>query len=112
MGRLKKMKGLPRSRISKEKIGSFNPFRMKGFKCPVCGSKRFVELHPYGGVWCSKCNAGFEVSGTSDGPRKLAVRCITDHVHSQYRKKGLPKGYGTVIWQGDDKISWLELGRR
>lgn len=89
-------------------IGSFNPFLMEAFRCPVCGSTTFNELTPYGGVWCEGCNAQFEVSGTCDGLRKLAVRCVTANCWKPEQREGADF-YGTVIWEGDEKISWLHI---
>ena len=57
--------------ITTETIGSFNPFEMKAFRCPVCQSEKFVEVKPYGGVWCAECNAAFSVKGTCDGQENL-----------------------------------------
>ena len=97
--------------ITTETIGSFNPFEMKAFRCPVCQSEKFVEVKPYGGVWCAECNAAFSVKGTCDGHRKLAVSCRTEHCwKEEYRNKA--DFYGTVIWQGDKEIGWLAIKDR
>ncbi len=94
--------------ITKEKIADFNPFEKPCFKCPVCGSTAFVELEPYGGVWCRECNASFEVRGTCDGLRKIAVSCITDHCWKiDHRERA--DLYGTVIWEEDEEISWFAV---
>mgnify|MGYP007109746906 CR=1 FL=1 len=73
----------------------------------MCGSNKFVELVPYGGVWCDNCNAMFEVQGTCDGVNKLAIRCITKHVFSDFKKEDTADVYGTVMWKGDEKVRWL-----
>ncbi len=94
--------------ITTEKIGGFNPFEMKAFRCPVCQSKKFMELQPYGGVWCAECNASFSVKGTCDGPRKLAVSCRTKYCwREEHRKKA--DVYATVIWEDDYEVSWLKI---
>jgi len=93
--------------ITREKISSFDPFNMKGFKCPVCGSSEFVELHPYGGVWCRECNAEFFVRGTCDGINKIAVDCFTKYVFPHKRKSDMLEYYWTVIWRDDEEIVWL-----
>jgi len=91
-------------------IGNFNPFQMPAFFCPVCGSNKFTDLAPYGGVWCDNCNANFEVAATCDGNRKLSVHCFTKNVWSNKTK---PLGmkyeahYWTVIWQHDGRVVWL-----
>lgn len=95
--------------IQKEKISSFDPFKMKAFRCPVCASNEFTELYPYGNVWCNECNAMFIVRGTCDGLNKVAVDCCTEHVHSDYQKEGLPSKFGTVIWKDDTKIAWIAI---
>lgn len=97
--------------INTEKIGSFNPFEMDGFSCPVCESNEFVELWPYGGVWCARCNASFEVGGTCDGPRKLAVHCVTKHCHSREHREKADR-YFTVIWDEDNEIGWFAVKDR
>jgi len=80
---------------------------MKGFRCPVCGSNEFVELHPYGGVWCRECNAEFFVRGTDDGVNKIAVDCITKYVWLHKRKSDMLEYYWTVVWCDDERIVWL-----
>jgi len=102
---------MKRGRVIKEEIGIFNPFRLPNFSCPVCGKNRFVELRPYGGVWCENCNAKFQVQGTSDGPRKLSVRCITTHVYKSKMPDEVPPAYGTVVWSDDKTVSWMPLKR-
>jgi len=88
------------------KIGAFNPLLMRIFKCPACGSAEFAELKPYGGVWCSGCNAHIIVRDTCDGLNKVAVRVETaDCWKEEIRKKA--DVYATSIWEGDDEISWL-----
>ena len=93
--------------LRREVIASFNPFNMSAFRCPVCGSNDFVELYPYGGVWCAECNAEFSVRGTDDGVNKIVVDCFTKWVWKHKRRKDLPEYFWTVIWRGDDRISWL-----
>ena len=92
-----------------EQVGCFNPFKMPAFFCPVCGGHKFVELFPHAGVWCEKCNSQFEVKGTCDGKRKLAISCKTDSLHTEpYFKKPdfVAPLYYTVIWQDDDEVVW------
>ncbi len=98
--------------IETEKIGSFNPFNNKWFKCPVCGSNSFVELQPYGGVWCKQCNAMFTVQSTCDGVNKLAVRCETTHVWNPNNYPDMAEVYGAIVWSDDQEVSWLRLKER
>ena len=93
--------------IRQERIGSFNPFNLKNFRCPVCGSNDFTELVPYGGVWCDECNAQFFVRGTCDGVNKIVVDCFTKWVHRHKRTEDMLDYYGAVIWKEDEKITWL-----
>jgi len=92
-------------------IGSFNPFAMAAFFCPVCGGQKFTYLAPHGGVWCDICNAKFEIGATCDGNRKLSVHCFTKDVWSKMESlRNIPKPrayYWTVVWQDDDRITWL-----
>jgi len=94
--------------IQKEKISSFDPFKMKAFRCPVCASNEFTELYPYGNVWCNECNAMFILRGTCDGLNKVAVDCKTEQVHAKY-KEDLPPLFGAVIWKDDTRISWIAI---
>lgn len=98
--------------LSTERIGSFNPFEMSAFFCPVCGDKEFIELLPYGGVWCRRCNAAFQVNGTCDGLRKICVVCSINHVwwgnlSNESRVFRSARHFWTVIWEGDDKVTWM-----
>lgn len=110
--------------IRKDRIASFDPFSMKAFACPVCGTKEFVELVPAGGVWCVECNARFVCDGTCDGLRKISVRCTTNYIFKEYMDQvsltdldgkvdeadpDIRVKYGTVIWEDDEIISWLRL---
>jgi len=94
--------------ITTEKIGCFNPFEMEAFRCPVCQSEKFVELQPYGGVWCKGCNASFSVNGTCDGRRKLAVTCKTKYCWKKEHREKVDI-YATTIWEDDKEISWLKI---
>lgn len=95
--------------LEQQKIGSFNPFKRKYFKCPVCGSDEFVELNPNGGVWCKGCNAAFGVRGTCDGIDKVAVDCFTKDVWNKSKFPGISEHYWTVLWADDKKMSWLTV---
>ena len=81
-----------------EKIGSFNPVTWPGFKCPICGSEKFVYLVPLGGLWCGGCNAELTFHGTCDGPNKLAIRVSTDDC---WKKTHREVWASTVIWADD-----------
>lgn len=97
--------------ITKEAISSFDPFKQEFFSCPVCGSKEFVELYPYGGVWCAKCNAGFGVTSTCDGKRKIGVHCTTKHCWSKEQREEADR-YFTTIWEDDKTIGWFKVKDR
>lgn len=101
--------------IQKEKISSFDPFKKKGFRCPVCASNEFTELYPYGNVWCNECNAMFILRATCDGLNKIAVDCKTEHVYAKHKDEfcvdiqDLPPFFGAVIWKDDTKITWIAI---
>lgn len=98
-------------KVLQEPIGCFNPFEMDAFRRPVCRGSTFYALTPYGGVWCGECNASFKVSDTCDGLRKLAVRCLTEDCHTPEHREQADR-YGTVIWEGDERISWMRIKDR
>ena len=84
----------------------FNPVLRDDFECPICGSKTFAYLVPFGGLWCEKCNADFQFKETSDGQQKVAVRVNTTHCLNGEVREVLEMA-STVIWESDEKITWL-----
>jgi len=92
--------------ISTDRIAYFNPFLKDCFECPICGSKEFAYLAPYGGVWCTKCNANFTVSGTCDGQAKVSIRCHFDYSYNKDVREMFDR-ISTVVWADDTEIKWL-----
>jgi len=86
--------------LRREVIASFNPFNMSAFRCPVCGSNDFVELYPYGGVWCAECNAEFSVRATDDGVNKIVVDCFTKWFGSTREEKICQSIFGLLFGEG------------
>lgn len=106
------------ARVMREEIGSFNPILRDYFECPVCGSTKFVELVPYGGLWCERCNAQIEILSTCDGPNKVSVHVRTKHCHegewianiiANSIHGGRAFDYAwAVIWEYDTEIRWMK----
>jgi len=93
-------------KVITERISSFNPFTKEFFKCPVCGNDEFVYLAPYGGVWCTDCNADFKVESTCDGLNKVSVHCGVEYCYDKKAKENFDR-LGTVIWEDDTEVKWL-----
>ena len=95
--------------VKTEQIASFNPVEMDGFSCPNCGSTEFTELVPYGGIWCSGCNAQYTFRDTCDGVNKVAISISTETCW--YSKHKQFANYCTNIWFGDrpKDIHWLRF---
>lgn len=92
-------------KVITERIG-FNPFIRDYFKCPICGYNVFVYLVPYGGIWCTECNAYFSVNVTSDVVSKIFVECMFEHCY--YKKVAeTVDSIAAVIWDDDKEVRWL-----
>lgn len=97
-------------KITTELQGNFNPLMRDFFECPVCASRKFVYLAPYGGIWCERCNAQVEVEGTCDGPSKIGIRVTTKHCHCSEWREIFDHAF-TVLWEYDTGIAWMYYSR-
>ncbi len=93
--------------VKQEKVACFDPFKMDCFVCPNCNSTDFVDLIPYGGIWCSGCNLQFVLRSTCDGIKKIVVQGFTEHCHRPEDRK--LASFGAVIWKDDDSIRWMKF---